>query len=108
MLNSAAFVVAHDDILAAADTFAAAADIAVVHTAAADTVVGIAVGAAGSSVVAHSTAALDIAGTVVAVGFVGVYLHPYKHGPRLWTACRSALLSFFQPPPLLLQVSLGS
>lgn len=88
MWSSAAFAAVLDDTLAAAaDTFAA--DNAVVHTAAAaDTVVGIAVAAAGiavvavgSSVVAHSTAALGIAGTA-AVGFVGVYLHPYKHGPR--------------------------
>lgn len=56
------------------------------------------VAAAGSAVVAHSTAAPDISGTDVAVGFVGVYLHPYMLGPLLWTGCRSVPLSSFQPP----------
>lgn len=84
MQNNAAFAVAAlDGTLAAADTFAAADNVS-------DTVVG-------SSVVARSIAAPGIADTVA----VGVYLHPCKRGPLLWTACRSALLSSSQSPELL-------
>lgn len=94
MQNNAAFAVAAlDDTLAAADTIAVVEN-AAAHTAAADNVCGIVV---GSSVVARSIAAPGIADTVA----VGVYLHPCKRGPLLWTVCRSALLSSSQSPELL-------
>lgn len=118
MSNSVAFAVALDDILAVADTFVVA-DNSFVHTAAAVDIVGIVVAAvgtvaavgivaaaAGSSVVAHSTVVLDIAGTVV--GFAGVYLHPCKRGPLLWTACKIAPSPSFQPPALPPRASLGA
>lgn len=99
MQNTTELAVALDDILVVVDTFAVV-DTAVVHIAAADTVVGIAA-AVGTAVVAHSTAVLDIAGTVVGVGFVGVYSHPCMRDPLLWTACTSVPFSFQLPelPP---------
>lgn len=81
----------HKLAAAAADTFAV--ENAAAHTA--DAVFGIAV---GSSAVAHSTAARDIAGAVVAVEFVGVHLHPCRRGSLLWTGCRSGQLASFQLP----------
>lgn len=94
MQNTAAFAVAAlDDTLAAVDTFVVVENV-VADTAAADSVSGIVV---GSSVVAHSIAAPGIADTVA----VGVYLHPCKRGPLLWTVCRSALLCSSRSPELL-------
>jgi len=104
--NRPEFAVALDDIHVVVDTFAVV-DNAVVHIAAADTVVGIAV-AVGIAVVAHSTAVLDIAGTVVGVGFVGLYSHPCMHDPLLWTAYTSAPLSSFQLPAVPPRESLGA
>lgn len=110
MQHSAALVVALDDILAAADTFAVV-DNAVAHVA--DTAVHIVAAAAvaaapvGNSVVAHSTVVPDIAGTVAAVDFVDVYLRPCIPGSLLWTARTSAPLPSFQPPALLPQESPG-
>lgn len=103
MQCNAAFAVAVDDSLAAVDTLVV--DNSVAHTDFADTAADIAA-AVGSSVVAHSTVVLDIAGTAV-VGFVGVYLHPCKHGSLLWTACKSVPLASFQFPALLPQESPG-
>lgn len=62
------------------DTFAVVGNY-VVQIAVAAVVVAAAGG--GSAAVAHSTAAPDIFGTDVAVGFAGVCLHPCKLGPLL-------------------------
>ena len=127
MKNTAAFAGALGDILAAADTLAAV-DNAAVHTAVAGTVgilaaVGSSAAAAAdssvaaadssvaavdSSVVAHGTVFLDTAGTVVAVGFAGVHLHPCKHGPLLLTAYRTFPLSSSLAPALLPRESPGA
>lgn len=108
MLNTAAFFVAPDDILAAGDTFAVAdsdfAHIAVADIAA-DIVADIVV-VVGSSAVAHSTVALETAGTVA--GFAGARLHPCNCGLLQPTACRNAPLFSFQPLALLQRGSLGA
>lgn len=110
MLNTAAFFVAPDDILAAGDTFAVAdsdfAHIAVADIAAdivADIVVVVVV---GSSAVAHSTVVLETAGTVA--GFAGARLHPCNCGLLQRTACRNAPLFSFQPLAPLQRGSLGA
>lgn len=77
MQNTAAFASALDDTVAAAADRFAVVDIDFARTAAAAEIVGIDA-AAGSSVVAHSTAALDTAD--IAAGFVGACLHPCKCG----------------------------
>lgn len=86
MQNTVEFAVALDDTPAAADTFVVVVDNAVAHTAAAGTDIVAAAAVAGSAAaaaVAHSTVALDIAGTVVGAVFVGVYSHPCMHGLHL-------------------------
>lgn len=109
MLNTAAFSVAPDDILAAGDTFAVAdtdfAHIAVADIAA-DIVADIVVVVVGSSAVAHSTVVLETAGTVA--GFAGARLHPCNCGLLQRTACRNAPLFSFQPLAPLQRGSLGA
>lgn len=88
MQNTVEFAVDLDDTPSAADTFVVV-DNAVAHTAAAaDTdivaVAGNAAAAAAVAVaVAHSTVALDTAGSVVGAEFVGAYSHPCMHGLHL-------------------------
>lgn len=94
MQNGAVFVAALDNIPAAVDTFAVVENDVVQIAVAAVAVAA----AAGSAAVAHSTAAPDIFGTDVAVGFADVYSHPCKRVPLLWTGCRILPLPSFQPP----------